>query len=92
MSQFSQEELLILEGLKISQEEVNKLLELHGEQDFVTAVGGVLKLRQGEGMERNESFSPQASVEGNTETGGVVSAPVEEFNAMSEEEKAKFSA
>lgn len=90
MSTFSQEELLILEGLKIAPEEVTKLIELHGEQSFVTAVAGVLNIRQGGGMERNESFTPQAAVEGHTETNGVISASVEEFNAMSEEEKAKF--
>jgi len=90
MSQFSAEEVMILEGLKIEEAEVTKLLELHGQQDFVTVVGGVLAIRSGKGMDRNESFSPQAAVEGNTETNGVISAPVAEFEAMSEEEKAKF--
>jgi hypothetical protein len=92
MSNFSQEEVLILEGLKIAPEEVTKLRELHGEQDFVTAVGGVLKLRQGEGMERNESFTEQPAVEGHTEVGEVKSIPVDEFNALSPEDRAKFQA
>jgi hypothetical protein len=92
MSNFSQEEVLILDGLKISAEEVTKLRELHGEQDFVTAVGGVLKLRQGGGMERNEPFVEQPAVEGAKEVGDVKSISIEEFNALSPEDRAKFQA
>lgn len=93
MSNFTQEELLILEGLKIAPEEVTSFTSLHGEMSFVSAVGGLIILKRGEGQVRNEQFTPQsAPTTGSEETNGVKSASVEEFNAMSEEEKKEFTA
>lgn len=77
----------------VTANEVREFIRTSSPQAVNTAISGILAIRSGQGQERNEPFSPQgAPTGGSEETNGVKSMPVEEFNTLSEEDRAKFQA
>lgn len=76
--EFSQEELALMASSGVTGDEVREFVRTSGEQSLESAIGGIQMLRNGQGQERNEPFSPQGAVEGATETEGVQSHPISE--------------
>jgi hypothetical protein len=93
VAEFEQDELDLMASNGVTADEVREFIRTSSPQAVNTAISGILAIRSGQGQERNEPFSPQgAPTGGSEETNGVKSMPVEEFNTLSEEDRAKFQA
>lgn len=83
MRELSTQELVDLEKSGVSQEELAKHWDMFPGQDFVTAVGAVVGLKQGVGQERNEPFNGVGATDSDrfvpTPPADAVSTPVTEL-------------
>lgn len=81
VEQFTDEELALMASNGVTGDQVREFIRTSGPQTLETAIGGIHTIQEGRGQERNEPFSPQAAPEmGSTDTNGVVSTPLPEFN------------
>lgn len=92
MWNFSQAELDQLSKTGVTQEEFETQRRLFpNEPSFEVLLNGAIAWKEGRGQVRNEPFAPQGAPQtGSVETNGVKSIPVDEYNALSEEEKKEY--
>jgi len=80
---FTDEELALMASNGVTGDQVREFIRTSGPQTLETAIGGIHTVQEGRGQERNEPFAPQSAPEtGSTDTGGVVSAPLPEWDGQ----------
>ena len=70
---FTPEEIAAIETNGLSQEEVEKVLEMFP-QSVDTAIGYIVGLKRGQGQERTEPFAPEAAPEQEKSNGDAAAA------------------